>query len=65
LSIETKAIVNNIVIPAKAGTIVNSKCKWDADYNSHSHATLRKSGSALNQRVQVQFIPETASYSYV
>jgi len=35
----------------------------DADYNGHSLAMLRKIGSALNQRVQVQFVPETASCS--
>ena len=35
----------------------------DADYNGHSLVMLRKIGSALNQRVQVQFVPETASCS--
>ena len=36
----------------------------DADYNGHSLAMLRKIGSALHQRVQVQFVPETASHAY-
>ena len=35
----------------------------DADYNGHSLAMLRKIGSALHQRVQVQFVPETAGYA--
>jgi ribosome-binding protein aMBF1 (putative translation factor) len=33
----------------------------DADYNGHSLAMLRKLGTALHQRVQVQFVPATAS----
>lgn len=33
----------------------------DADYDGHSLATLRKIGAALQQRVQVQFIPEDAA----
>jgi DNA-binding XRE family transcriptional regulator len=32
----------------------------DADYNGHSLATLRKVGAVLQQRVQVQFVPENA-----
>jgi len=36
----------------------------DADYNGHSLAMLRKIGSALHQRVQVRFVPETASHAY-
>ena len=36
----------------------------DADYNGHSLAMLRKIGAALHQRVQVQFVPETASHAY-
>ena len=35
----------------------------DADYNGHSLAMLRRIGSALHQRVQVQFVPETAGYA--
>ncbi|MHC4580659.1 MAG: helix-turn-helix domain-containing protein [Planctomycetota bacterium] len=35
----------------------------DADYNGHSLAMLRKIGAALHQRVQVQFVPETAGYA--
>jgi predicted XRE-type DNA-binding protein len=36
----------------------------DADYNRHSLAMLRKVGAALQQRVQVQFVPEDADYAY-
>ena len=35
----------------------------DADYNGHSLAMLRKIGAALHQRVQVEFVPESASYT--
>ena len=36
----------------------------DADYDKHSLAMLRRVGTALNQRVQVQFIPEDVDYVY-
>ncbi len=32
----------------------------DADYNGHSLAMLRKIGAAFQQRVLVQFVPESA-----
>ena len=35
----------------------------DADYNGHSLAMLRKIGAALHQRVQVQFVPDSADYA--
>lgn len=35
----------------------------DADYNGHSLAMLRKIGTALHQRVQVQFVPESSAYA--
>lgn len=36
----------------------------DSDYNGHSMAMLRKIGTALHQRVQVQFVPENEDYVY-
>jgi ribosome-binding protein aMBF1 (putative translation factor) len=36
----------------------------DADYDGHSLATLRKIGTALQQRVQVRFVPEDVDYVY-
>ncbi len=35
----------------------------DADYNGYSLAMLRKIGVALHKRVQVEFVPESASYA--
>lgn len=35
----------------------------DADYEGHSLAMLRKIGAALHQRVQVQFVPDSADYA--
>ena len=35
----------------------------DADYNGHSLAMLRRIAAALHQRVQVQFVPESASHA--
>jgi len=35
----------------------------DADYNGYSLAMLRKIGATLHQRVQVEFVPESASYA--
>lgn len=35
----------------------------DADYNGHSLAMLRRIATALHQRVQVQFVPESAHYA--
>lgn len=36
----------------------------DADYNGHSLAMLRKIGAALQQRVEVHFVPEDADHVY-
>ena len=36
----------------------------DADYNGHSLAMLRKIGTALRQRVELQFVPEDADHVY-
>ena len=36
----------------------------DADYNGHSLAMLRKIGAALQQRVLVQFVPESADRAH-
>lgn len=34
----------------------------DSDYSGHSLAMLRKIAGALNQRIQVRFIPQDADY---
>ena len=34
-----------------------SKPTSDADYEGHSLAMLRRIGAALNQRVQIRFVP--------
>ena len=40
------------------GTTASVVCRLeDADYEGHSLAMLRKSGAALNQRVEIRFIP--------
>ena len=36
----------------------------DADYSGHSMAMLRKIGTALNQRLQVQFVPDTGNLTF-
>jgi transcriptional regulator with XRE-family HTH domain len=35
----------------------------DADYNRHSLAMLRKIASALNQRIEIRFVPESEKYA--
>jgi len=35
----------------------------DADYNRHSLAMLRKIASALNQRIEIRFVPEAEKYA--
>lgn len=35
----------------------------DADYNGHSLAMLRKIGTAMHQRVQIKFVPESPKYA--
>jgi len=40
------------------GTTASVVCRLeDADYEGHSLAMLRKIGAALNQRVEIRFIP--------
>lgn len=35
----------------------------DADYNGHSLVMLRKIGTAMHQRVQIKFVPESPKYA--
>jgi len=40
------------------GTTASAICRLeDADYEGHSLAMLRRIGAALNQRIQIRFIP--------
>ena len=40
------------------GTTASVICRLeDADYEGHSLATLRRIGAALNQRVEIRFVP--------
>lgn len=45
--------------PAKlVGTTASAICRLeDADYEGHSLAMLRRIGAALNQRLQIRFVP--------
>ena len=63
--LRTQAGLSQKQLARKVGTTqsVISRLE-DADYDGHSLTMLRRIASALNQKIQVQFIPEDAKYAY-
>jgi ribosome-binding protein aMBF1 (putative translation factor) len=62
--LRTQAGLSQKQLAGKVGTTqsVISRLE-DADYDGHSLTMLRRIALALNQKIQVQFIPEDAQYA--
>lgn len=64
-NLRTKAGLSQKQLADLVGTTQSAISRLeDADYNRHSLAMLRKVGAALQQRIQVKFVPEDADYAY-
>ena len=58
LELRTKAGLTQSQLGKLVGTTASVICRLeDADYEGHSLAMLRRIGVALNQRVEVRFVP--------
>jgi DNA-binding XRE family transcriptional regulator len=58
LSLRTKAGLTQAQLGRLIGTTASVICRLeDADYEGHSLAMLRRIGAALNQRVEIRFVP--------
>lgn len=58
LELRTKAGLTQAQLGKLVGTTASVICRLeDADYEGHSLAMLRRIGAALNQRVEVRFVP--------
>lgn len=56
--LRTKAGLTQAQLGRLIGTTASVICRLEnADYEGHSLAMLRRIGSALNQRVEIKFIP--------
>jgi DNA-binding XRE family transcriptional regulator len=56
--LRTSAGLTQAQLAKLIGTTASVICRLeDADYEGHSLAMLRRIGAALNQRVQIRFIP--------
>src|SRR5258708_25633935 len=56
--LRTKANLTQAQLAKRIGTTASVICRReDADYKGHSLALLRRIGVALNQRVEVRFVP--------
>jgi ribosome-binding protein aMBF1 (putative translation factor) len=56
--LRTAANLTQTQLARLIGTTASVICRLeDADYESHSLAMLRRIGGALNQRVEVRFVP--------
>jgi DNA-directed RNA polymerase specialized sigma subunit len=58
LSLRTKAGLTQTQLGELVGTTASAICRLeDADYGGHSLAMLRRIAAALNQRVEIRFVP--------
>ena len=56
--LRTKAGLTQAQLGKLIGTTASVICRLeDADYEGHSLAMLRRIGAALNQRVEIRFVP--------
>ena len=56
--LRTEAGLTQAQLAKLIGTTASVICRLeDADYEGHSLALLRRIGAALNQRVQIRFVP--------
>lgn len=56
--LRTAAALTQIQLARLIGTTASVVCRLeDADYKGHSLAMLRKIASALNQRIEIRFVP--------
>lgn len=56
--LRTKACLSQRALAQRIGTTASVICRLeDADYNGHSLSILRRIGTALNQRLEVRFVP--------
>lgn len=56
--LRTKAGLTQAQLAKLIGTTASVICRLeDADYEGHSLAMLRRIGAALNQRVEIRFVP--------
>jgi DNA-binding XRE family transcriptional regulator len=56
--LRTAASLTQTQLAKLIGTTASVICRLeDADYEGHSLAMLRRIGAALNQRVQIRFVP--------
>ena len=58
LKLRTAAALTQSQLAKLVGTTASAICRLeDADYEGHSLAMLRKIAAALNQRVEIRFVP--------
>ena len=58
--LRTKAGLSQRAMARKVGTTASVICRLeDADYEGHSLAMLRRIAAALDQRVEIRFVPAT------
>ena len=58
LELRTAAGLNQAQLAGLIGNTASVICRLeDADYEGHSLAMLRRIGAALNQRVEIRFVP--------
>jgi DNA-binding XRE family transcriptional regulator len=58
LGLRTRAGLTQAQLGKLVGTTASVICRLeDADYEGHSLAMLRRIGAALNQRVEIRFVP--------
>lgn len=56
--LRTKAGLSQRALAKLVGTTASVICRLeDGDYDGHSLSTLRRIGAALNQRVEIRFVP--------
>lgn len=64
-SLRTQAKLSQKELADLVGTTQSAISRLeDADYDGHSLSMLRKIAAALNQRVQVRFVPNDSQYAY-
>ena len=62
--IRTEAGLSQRALAKLVGTSASVICRLeDADYDGHSLAMLRRIAAALNQRVEVRFVPKDTNSS--
>ena len=60
--LRTNAGLSQRELAARVGTSASAICRLeDADYEGHSLSMLQRIGAALNQRVEVKFVPIKAA----